>query len=164
LTIAEAIISIAEKHGYPPEEYTAIKILEDLDPRSRISIYVELFKKYLLEARRYTDMANLPQACEKYWGAVTALLNIVGELKGIDHYKHSDYWEIMEIIAMETGDKELPKLFATAEKMHANYYHNFIKEENFPNYIRAIEELIRRMISYIETINKNVAEELSQEK
>jgi len=162
--IAEAIMSIAEKHGFAPEEYIIVKILEDLDPKKRISIYVELFRRYLSEARKYAGEENFPQACEKYWGATTSLLNIVGELKSMDHYKHSDYWEIMEMIAIEMKDKELLKLFAIAEKMHANYYHNFIKKENFPSYTRAIEELIRRLIAYIGTIDRKTAEKLATNK
>lgn len=162
--IAKAIMSVAKKYGFTPEEYIAMKILKDLDPKTRISVYIELFKRYLLEARRYANEENFPQACEKYWGAVTSLLNIVGELKNMDHYKHSDYWEIMEIIAVEVKDEELLKLFAIAEKMHANYYHNFIKKKNFPSYANAIEELIKRLIDYIGTLDKRTVEELTASK
>jgi len=158
--IAEVVISVAEKRGFSPEEYLSMKVLEDLDPKTRITIYIELFKKYLKEAREYTDRGDFPQACEKYWGAITSLLNIVGELKNMNHYKHSDYWEIMEVIASETSDQDLPKLFATAEKMHANYYHNFIKKENFPSYAKGAEELIEKLISYIEDLDKETAKKL----
>jgi len=158
--IAEAIISVARKYGFTPEEYIARKILEDLDPKTRIAIYIELFEKYLSEARRFTNEGDIPQASEKYWGAVTSLLNIVGELKNMDHYKHSDYWEIMETIMVDVGNKELSRLFATVEKMHANYYHNFIKKENFPSYAEAAEELIKEIIEHIRTINKEIAEKL----
>ena len=114
--IAEAIISVARKYGFTPEEYIARKILEDLDPKTRIAIYIELFEKYLSEARRFTNEGDIPQASEKYWGAVTSLLNIVGELKNMDHYKHSDYWEIMETIMVDVENKELSRLFATSNR------------------------------------------------
>ncbi len=85
-------MSIAEKRGFAPEEYIIVKILEDLDPKTRISIYVELFRRYLSEARKYADEENFPHAFEKYWGASTSLLNIVGELKNMDHCKLSSLW------------------------------------------------------------------------
>ena len=161
--VAEAIISIAKKHGYSPEEYIARKILDDLDPQTRLKIYVELFRKYYTEAKKLADKEDIVQACEKYWGAITSLLNIIGELRNINHYSHSDYWEIMEMIISETKDDEIRRLFATAEKMHVNYYHNFIKKTNFPNCIRDAEKLIQKIIDYIEKINKDIARKLRQQ-
>jgi len=85
----------------------------------------------------------------------------VGELRNMDHYKHSDYREIMEAISAETEDEDLLKLFAVAEKMHASYYHNFIRKKNFPSYTRGVEELIRRLIKYIGAMDRKTAEELA---
>ena len=66
--IAEAIITIAEKHGYSPEEYITMKILDDLDPKTRLKIYIGLFKKYYLEAKKFAEKNDIVQASEKYWG------------------------------------------------------------------------------------------------
>ena len=160
--IAEAIISIAEKYGCTPEEYITMKILDDLDPKTRLKIYAGLFKKYHLEAKKLAEKGDIVQAGEKYWGAITALLNIVGELKNVSHYSHSDYWDIMEMIIAETQDDEIRRLFATAEKMHANYYHGFIRKENFPSYTKDAEKLIQKIIEYIGKINRDIAKELTR--
>lgn len=162
--LAEAVITAAQRCGCTPEEYIAMKVLTDLDPEQRVRIYASLFRKYHSEARKLAEENDVVQACEKYWGAVTSLLNIVGELKNMRHYRHSDYWEIMGVIVSETGDDELNRLFAVVEKMHANYYHNFIKPENFPRYVRDAELLIRKIKSYIAAIDKHTAELLEQQK
>ncbi len=160
--VAEAIISIAEKYGYSPEEYIAMKIINDLDPKMRLRIYAGLFQKYYLEAKKLAKENDIVQASEKYWGAITALLNIIGELKNVSHFSHSDYWDIMEMIISETQDDEMRRLLATVEKMHANYYHNFIRKENFPSYVKDAESLIRKLIEYIGSIDRDIAKELTQ--
>ncbi len=61
------------------------------------------------------------QAGEKYWGAVTALLNAIAELRGWEHYSHRDYAVIIERLADELSDDELRALFDSVEKLHANF-------------------------------------------
>jgi len=129
---------------------------EKVDPEKRIQIYLALYIKFIREAKEFEEKGDLVQASEKYWGAVTALLNIVGEKKGIPHYTHRDYWEIMNHIIDETKDEALTELFALAEKLHANFYHSFIPEHQFAIYSKKIKMLIEKLLRYLETIGVKV--------
>ena len=49
--IATIIVKEARKVGVPPEALLVEKLMRDIDPNERIKIYVDLFKKFLDEAR-----------------------------------------------------------------------------------------------------------------
>ncbi|GAB6945432.1 PaREP1 family protein [Vulcanisaeta sp. JCM 14467] len=51
-----------------------------LDPRGRVDLYLRIREELLNEADREYAVNNLVLASEKYWGAVAALLNVIGEL------------------------------------------------------------------------------------
>jgi len=72
-------------------------------------------------------------------------LNAIAVKKGWKHYSHRDYSEIVERLAAETGDMELLRLFAMAERLHANYYHGFIKAETFPTYREGVKKLVEKL-------------------
>jgi len=78
-------------------------------------------------------------------GAITNLLNAIGELLGKPHYKHSDYWMLIEELAVITNDKSFLDLFAICERLHTNFYHNSVKSENFGYYIKKVQELINKL-------------------
>ncbi|MEM1568320.1 MAG: PaREP1 family protein [Thermofilaceae archaeon] len=86
---------------------------------------------YLAEAEELYSKGDLPQAGEKYWGAVTALLNAIAETCGVPHYSHRDYAELVDRLYEETEDRELVVWFRMAEGLYANFYHNFMDKEEF---------------------------------
>ena len=83
------------------------------------------------------------QAGEKYWGAVTALLNALAEKRGWPHYSHRDYAVAVER-HNETGDKELVVGFSLAERLHSNIYHNFLSPQGFQLHREAVLTLIQK--------------------
>ncbi|ABP50463.1 PaREP1/PaREP8 domain containing family protein [Pyrobaculum arsenaticum DSM 13514] len=64
-------------------------VAEKLDATERVQIYLALHKKYLREAEDLYAKNDLLQAGEKYWGAVTVLLNAIAEKRGLPHYSHN---------------------------------------------------------------------------
>ena len=75
--MAEAILKAAG--GRDVEEFLLSLVAEKLDPPERAQMYLKLYKKYLREAEDLYAKNDLAQAGEKYWGAVTALLNAIAE-------------------------------------------------------------------------------------
>lgn len=63
------------------EEFIAELIAERLDPPRRIELYLKLHGDYLRAAEELYAKGDLAQASEKYWGAVTALLNVIAEMR-----------------------------------------------------------------------------------
>jgi len=130
-------------------------VISLIDPDKRVEIYIRLHEKYLEEANSFAKKGDLVQACEKYWEAVTALLNAIGEIKKLPHYSRRDYSEIIERIAEEVNDPSLSSLFASAERIHANFYHNFLKKATFEELRRNVLELVKKLKNYVSSLIRN---------
>ncbi len=129
--VYEALEKASIKSGKDPATMVIETILKSLDPKSRVEIYMKLYERYLRDVEELTTKKDLVQASEKYWEAVTAILNAIGEIRGWDHYTHRDYNVIIENLYEETGDKDLLADFSIAERLHSNFYHNFMRKSAF---------------------------------
>jgi len=145
--LADLLSEEARKRGIPLEQLLVEKLASEADSNDRAQAYLELHEKYLEEARTLADRGELAQAGEKLWGAVTALLNAIGELRRLPHYSHRDYSELVERLASELKRPELGKLFAVAERLHANFYHDFIEDQEV---FKAYEADVLKLVEVLE--------------
>ena len=147
--IAKLLSEEAKKRGIPVEQLLVEKLASSADLDERARAYLELHEKFLGEADSLAERGEPTQAGEKLWGAVTALLDAIAELKGLPHYSHRDYSELVERLASELGRPELGKLFAVAERLHANFYHNFIRD---PRSFRAYKADVLKLVSVLASL------------
>ncbi|WP_054856918.1 PaREP1 family protein [Vulcanisaeta sp. JCM 16159] len=126
-TIMELLRELA--NGRDVEEFIADLVAERLDTQRRVELYLRLHEDYLRAAEELYNKGDLAQAGEKYWGAVTALLNAIDESRGWEHYSHRDYDVIINRLFRETNDGELLLYFGAAERLHVNFYHNFMTKD-----------------------------------
>ena len=129
--LADALAREARKRGVGVEMLLALLMANGMDGQERMAFYAKLHGSLLDEAEEHYRAGELVQAGEKLWGAVCALLNAIGELKGLPHYSHRDYVDIIEALVQETGDRELARFFASAERLHASFYHAFLSRPSF---------------------------------
>ena len=146
--VYELISAIARRRAKSIEEVILECVVRDVDPGIRIEVYMKLHEKYLRDAEELYARGDLAQAGEKYWGAVTALLNVIGERRGWSHYTHRDYAEIVERLSNELKEP-LGRLFAGVERLHANYYHNFLTKVNFEAHREDALKLVQKLRSLI---------------
>jgi len=150
--VAELLSEEARRRGIPVEQLLVEKLASGADPAERARAYLELHGKFLEEAEALAREGELAQAGEKLWGAVAALLNAIGELRGLPHYSHRDYSELVEHLASELGRPELGRLFAVAERLHANFYHNFIRDpKSFRPYRADVLRLVDVLTRVVES-------------
>ncbi|ADN51691.1 PaREP1 family protein [Vulcanisaeta distributa] len=142
-TIAELLRELSG--GGDVEEFIVSLIAERLDPPRRVEFYLKLSEDYLRNAEELYSKGDLAQAGEKYWGAVTALLNAIAEMRGWEHYSHRDYDVVIGKLYKEVCDKSLLMDFRMAEALHANFYRNFMDKEEFEIHRQAALELIERL-------------------
>lgn len=65
---------------------------------------------------------------------------------GWDHYSHRDYDVIINRLFKETNDKELPLYFGgAAERLHANFYHNFMTRDEYEVHREYVLKLINKL-------------------
>jgi hypothetical protein len=141
--VAEALRKAAGDRDV--EEFLAELTAERLDPSERVELYLRLHEKFFREAEELYERGDLVQAGEKYWGAVAALLNAAAEKRGWPHYSHRDYAVAIERLYDETGDRELVIGFSLAERLHANFYHNFLSPQGFRLHREAVLTLIQKI-------------------
>jgi uncharacterized protein (UPF0332 family) len=139
----------SRKRGMDPELFLADLIAQKLDPREKVSVYLRLHESLLREAEEGYTRGDLVQAGEKLWGSVVSLLNAIAEVKGWEHYSHRDYDIIVQNLYEETGDKELVLYFGMAERLHANFYHNFMSKETFELHRDYVLKLINKLKEFI---------------
>ena len=142
--VYELVSAIAKRRAKSVEEVILECIIRDVDPGVRVEVYMKLHERYLRDAEELYAKGDLVQAGEKYWGAVTALLNVIGERRGWSHYTHRDYAEIVERLSEELKEP-LGRLFASVERLHANYYHNFLTRVNFEAHREDALKLIQKL-------------------
>ncbi|MCG2879877.1 MAG: PaREP1 family protein [Vulcanisaeta sp.] len=139
----------SKKRGMDPELFLADLIAQKLDPKGRVSVYLKLHEALLREAEEEYARGDLAQAGEKLWGSVVSLLNAIAESRGWEHYSHRDYDVIVQNLYEETGDKELVLYFGMAERLHANFYHNFMSKEAFELHRDYVLKLINKLKEFI---------------
>jgi len=90
------------------------------DPSSRVDKYWELFNKYYEEARRHYDNNDYPQAAEKLWGAITALIKLHAALKGmtIAEWSHGNLYNYVYNNIEKENRQIFSNLLETGEPLH----------------------------------------------
>ena len=137
--VYELILAIAERKAKNVEELILEYISKDIDPNVRIEVYMKLHEKYLRESEELYAKGDMAQA-----GAITALINAIAERRGWSHYTHRDYAEIIERLSEELREP-LGRLFASVERLHVNYYHNFLTKVNFEAHREDTLKLIQKL-------------------
>ena len=143
--LARYIAVKAREKGVSVEELLASLLADELDRDDRVKLYIDLHERLVAEAKDYMNKGDLIQAGEKLWGALCALLSAIAELRGWRHFSHRDYNDVVENLAAELGEPELSVMFASAERLHANYYHGFLRPETFKVHARAVMELMEKL-------------------
>ncbi|MEA2033407.1 MAG: PaREP1 family protein [Euryarchaeota archaeon] len=139
----------AEEAGYLPEEFGVELIRksldEELDPEDLVEHYQSLSEKYLREARKLLKEGDLVQASEKFWGASALAVKRIAAKKGLKLEEHGGLWSFVNVLAMQSGDKELTTFFHVANSLHRNFYEDEMKRETVEIAAENIEKLVDKL-------------------
>jgi len=104
-----------------------------VDPSSRVDKYWELFNKYYEEARRHYDNNDYPQAAEKLWGAITALIKLHAALKGVPiiEWRHGVLYNYVYKNIEKENREIFSNLLETGEPLHRYFYEVDVDPETF---------------------------------
>lgn len=101
--------------------------------------------KYLQDGDHLLDEGDIPQASEKFWGATAEAVKALAEQRGMRHYNHRELRGVITQVARETGDEEFREVFSIAESLHANFYENYMAEDDVRFYSGRIKTLIDKL-------------------
>lgn len=107
--------------------------------------YLKARDIYLANAKHMIDEGELGKASELLWGACSQMILAIASLKGIPLPGHSETKEFVRELGKEIRDEEIGKLFSKIESLHANFYHNFIPKEEFPEYLEIVKKFLEKL-------------------
>ena len=89
------------------------------------------------------------QASEKLWGAATQALMAVAQQQGWPHGSHQALKTAARRLADEQGDQQIATRFGLAEKFHANFYHDFMRDYQLDEDRPEVHDFVHRVLALL---------------
>jgi len=118
---------------------------EKLDPEGLVEHYHALSDKYIGEAKEFLKKGDLVQASEKFWGATALTIKMVAAKRGLKLEEHGSLWAFINILALESSDRDIIGLFHVANGLHKNFYENEMPKEAVEVSAEGIGRLIEKL-------------------
>ena len=100
--------------------------------------------------RRYYENKNYSKGSEFLWGSLNALAYAIGLLHG---EKLSDHGKVVNFIAVLANiykDNEIVEYLASAQRIHANFFHDFMNESMFEDNRKRTEKLLEKLVKILD--------------
>ncbi len=107
--------------------------------------YQERSQAFLIKAREELEAGDFEQASEKAWGAAALMVKAVAQMRGERHYAHAHLSDLVDVLADETGDVQLRRLYDAASALHTNFYENRYRARGVRGRLRDVEEFVEKM-------------------
>ncbi len=107
--------------------------------------FVEKGYRLLYQGKYELTTGDSVQASEKLWGAAAQMVKGVAAKRRWPHRTHRDLFSVITRLMQETGDHELPVLFAVASDLHQNFYEQLQPIELVESKTPAIERLVQKL-------------------
>ena len=145
--LEEALREEAKSRGIDEEVLLIDKLARDLDPKTRAELYEEKALELLEEARIYLERKDLVQASEKAWGACASAVKAFAEKEGMEHYRHRQLEEVASKIITRERSEDLLSGWSVCLRLHANFYDNFMTEDEVRIALKIAEGFVKRVVS-----------------
>ena len=89
------------------------------------------------------------QASEKLWGAATQALMAVAQQQGWPYGSHQALKASARRLADEHNDRQILVGFRTAEKFHANFYHDFMVDFDLDDERPDVHDFVHRVLALL---------------
>lgn len=91
--------------------------------------HIQTAADFLDASDREFDAGDFLQGSEKLWGAASHAVMAVAQQRGWAYGKHGNLKSVARSLYQETGETIFREGFSTAEKFHANFYHDFMEDD-----------------------------------
>jgi len=120
------------------------EVISEIEKRRKLADH------YYDNFRRYYENKNYSKASGFLWGSLNALAYAIGLLHG---EKLSDYGKVVnfiKVLANVYKDKEIEGCLASAQTIHANFYHDFMNELMFEDNRKRTEKLLEKLVKILD--------------
>jgi len=126
----------------------AEEILEEIKKRKDRANY------YYNNAGKFYEAKNLSKASEFLWGALNQLAYAIGLLHDKKLSEHGKVVRFIEELANTSDSKEVAEQMAdglaSAQSIHANFYHDFMDEVQFTHHKDKVDKLLTKLAEMLE--------------
>ena len=109
---------------------------------------VQAARDFLEASDSEFDAGENRQASEKLWGAATQVVIAMAEERGWDYGDHQEMKRVVSRLATEYQDESIVNWFSIAEKFHANFYHNFMRDYQLETDRPVVHSFVERLLEY----------------
>ena len=100
--------------------------------------------------RRYYENKNYSKASEFLWGSLNALAYATGLLYGEKLSDHGKVVNFITVLANIYKDSEIGEYLASAQRIHSNFYHDFMNESMFEDDRKRTEKLLEKLVKILD--------------
>ena len=118
--------------------------------RKTVQEHIGLARKFLADAEREFAAGEDLQGSEKLWGAASQSLMAVAKQRGWRSGKSNNRADVVERLADERQDPLLEAEFVAAEKIHANFYHDFMEGPELDRSRMIVNRFVNRILAMAE--------------
>ncbi len=110
-------------------------------------VLIEIQKNRIEEAHlfsnfdKYYNIKDNVKASEFIWGSISKIAYLLGLLFGQKLGKHKDLIAFLRNLARQENRLEIIDWINAAESLHSNFYHNWMENEVFVEYIQKVVRL-----------------------
>ena len=101
---------------------------------------------FLEHSDREFAAGDTMQGSEKLWGAASHAVTAIAKRRGWRHGKYNHRAAAVNRLAEECDDPSLPLAFGLARKFHANFYYDFIEDEEIEQDGPLVHAFVRRIL------------------
>ena len=109
--------------------------------------HTRLARQFMDDARREIAGGDTTQGGEKLWGAASHALKAYCASRGLPHGKYAHRRQAVRELGERLGNPSLWAFFRMAEACHANFYNDWMEQEELEDDLMYIEQLVNIILS-----------------
>ena len=109
--------------------------------------HAEQARKFLVQSEEEFADDDVLQGSEKLWGAACQAVMAVAKSRGWDYGKSKHRSVVIDRLVEERGDSSLASGYSVAQKFHANFYNNFMEDDDIARDRPIVHQLVQHLLN-----------------
>lgn len=115
-----------------------------------VLVHRKLANQHYSNYQLYYERNNYPKASEFLWGTLNTLFYAIGLFYRKKLSTYSKIKDFLPDFIEETDDTTIIDEYRAAETLHANFYHDFMEEDNFNHNNDKVVSLIEKLVGILD--------------
>ncbi|MCK4734466.1 MAG: hypothetical protein KAT65_18565 [Methanophagales archaeon] len=120
------------------------EVISEIEKRRKLADH------YYDNFRKYYENKNYSKASEFLWGSLNALAYAIGLLHGEKVSDHGKVVNFINELANVYKDEEIEGCLASAQTIHANFFHDFMNDSMFEDNRKRTEKLLEKLVKILD--------------